>query len=94
MSWAGPAAAGDAALRLVRDALEDPASGIGPLAAIVVEPVQGNGGIVSPPDGFLAGLRALCDAHGVVLIFDEIQAGFGAPAGCGRRSTRASCPTS
>ena len=73
----GPAAAGDAALRLVRDALEDPASGIGPLAAIVVEPVQGNGGIVSPPDGFLAGLRALCDAHGVVLIFDEIQAGFG-----------------
>ena len=73
----GPAAAGDAALRLVRDALEDPASGIGPLAAIVVEPVQGNGGIVSPPDGFLAGLRALCDVHEVVLIFDEIQAGFG-----------------
>jgi 4-aminobutyrate aminotransferase-like enzyme len=73
----GPAAAGDAALQLVRDALEDPGSGIGPLAAIVIEPVQGNGGIVSPPDAFLAGLRALCDAHGVLLIFDEIQAGFG-----------------
>jgi 4-aminobutyrate aminotransferase-like enzyme len=73
----GPAAAGEAALRLVRDALEDPASGVGPLAAIIVEPVQGNGGIVSPPDGFLAGLRALSEAHGIPLIFDEIQAGFG-----------------
>ena len=73
----GQAGAGDAALRLVRDALEDPGSGIGPLAAIVVEPIQGNGGIVSPPDGFLEGLRALADAHGVTLIFDEIQSGFG-----------------
>jgi 4-aminobutyrate aminotransferase-like enzyme len=73
----GPAAAGDAALRLVRDALDDPASGIGPLAAIIIEPVQGNGGIVSPPDGFLAGLRSLCDTHDVPLIFDEIQGGFG-----------------
>jgi 4-aminobutyrate aminotransferase-like enzyme len=73
----GPAAAGDGALRLVRDALGDPASGIGPLAAIVVEPIQGNGGIVSPPDGFLEGLRAMCDAHGITLIFDEIQSGFG-----------------
>jgi 4-aminobutyrate aminotransferase-like enzyme len=73
----GGATAGEGALRLVRDVLEDPASGIGPLAAIVVEPIQGNGGIVSPPDGFLAGLRALADRHGVTLIFDEIQAGFG-----------------
>jgi 4-aminobutyrate aminotransferase-like enzyme len=69
--------ASDQALALVRHALEDPASGIGPVAAIVVEPVQGNGGIVIPPDGFLAGLRALCDVHGVVLVFDEIQSGFG-----------------
>jgi 4-aminobutyrate aminotransferase len=73
----GPEAAGDAALALVRQAIEDPGSGIGPPAAIVVEPVQGSGGIVIPPDGFLEGLRALCDAHGIVLIFDEIQAGFG-----------------
>ena len=73
----GSEVAGKAALRLVRDALEDPASGIGPLAAIVVEPIQGNGGIVSPPDGFLEGLRARSDAHGITLIFDEIQSGFG-----------------
>ena len=64
-------------LALVRHALEDPASGIGPVAAVVVEPVQGNGGVVIPPDGFLAGLRELCDRHGAVLIFDEVQCGFG-----------------
>ena len=73
----GPENAGPAALELVRTAIEDPASGIGPLAAIVVEPVQGNGGIVVPPDGFLQGLRALADAHAIPLIFDEIQCGFG-----------------
>ena len=73
----GPAAACDGALSLVRAALEDPGSGIGPLAAVVVEPVQGSGGIVVPPDGFLQGLRALCDRHDVPLIFDEIQSGFG-----------------
>jgi len=70
-------AAGEAALALVRHALEDPASGYGPVAAIVVEPVQGNGGVVIPPAGFLTGLRELCDRHGVVLVFDEIQSGFG-----------------
>jgi len=73
----GAAGAGEAALGLVRQALEDPASGLGPIAAVVVEPVQGNGGIVIPPDGFLQGLRELCDAHDVLLIFDEIQSGFG-----------------
>jgi len=46
-------------------------------AAIVVEPVQGEGGFIVPTPGFLKGLRALCDQHGIVLIVDEVQAGFG-----------------
>jgi len=47
------------------------------IAAILVEPIQGEGGYVVPPEGFLAGLRALCDRHGILLIFDEVQAGIG-----------------
>jgi len=46
-------------------------------AAILVEPVQGEGGIVPAEDAFLQGLRALCDAHGLLLIMDEIQCGVG-----------------
>ncbi len=46
------------------------------IAAIIAEPVQGNGGIVAPPDGFFPRVRELCDQHGIVLIFDEIQSGF------------------
>ena len=46
------------------------------VAAIIVEPVAGNMGVVPPRGGFLEGLRALCDAHGVVLIFDEVITGF------------------
>jgi acetylornithine/N-succinyldiaminopimelate aminotransferase len=46
-------------------------------AAVIVEPVQGEGGVVSAPAGFLAGLRALCDATGSLFIADEIQTGIG-----------------
>jgi 4-aminobutyrate aminotransferase len=47
------------------------------VAGILVEPIQGEGGYVVPPAGFLTGLRALCDRHGIMLIFDEVQSGIG-----------------
>lgn len=47
------------------------------VAAIFVEPILGEGGYVMPPVEFLQGLRALCDKHGIVLVFDEIQSGMG-----------------
>ena len=47
------------------------------IAAVVLEPVVGTNGILVPPDGYLAGVRALCDAHGIVMIADEVMAGFG-----------------
>jgi 4-aminobutyrate aminotransferase len=47
------------------------------VAAIVVEPVQGEGGYLVPPDSFLPGLRELCDRHGILLVFDEVQSGVG-----------------
>jgi 4-aminobutyrate aminotransferase len=47
------------------------------VAAILIEPIQGEGGYLVPPPGFLAGLRALCDEHGILLIFDEVQSGVG-----------------
>jgi 4-aminobutyrate aminotransferase len=46
-------------------------------AAILVEPVLGEGGYVVPPAGFLRGLRRICDEHGILLVADEIQSGFG-----------------
>jgi glutamate-1-semialdehyde 2,1-aminomutase len=48
----------------------------GAIAAIIVEPVAGNMGCVPPVEGFLEGLRQLCDQHGALLIFDEVMTGF------------------
>jgi len=59
----------DAVTRLFAQQGED-------IAAVIVEPIAGNMGLVPPIPGFLAGLRALCDAHGAVLIFDEVMTGF------------------
>jgi acetylornithine aminotransferase/acetylornithine/N-succinyldiaminopimelate aminotransferase len=46
-------------------------------AAILVEPVQGEAGVLLPSPAYLPGLRALCDAHGLLLVFDEVQTGIG-----------------
>ncbi len=53
----------------------------GEIAAIIVEPIAGNMGVVAPREGFLQGLRAICDRDGIVLIFDEVISGFRAAAG-------------
>jgi 4-aminobutyrate aminotransferase len=47
------------------------------VAAMLVEPILGEGGYIVPPDSFLPGLRELCDRHGILLIFDEVQCGVG-----------------
>ncbi len=48
----------------------------GRIAALIVEPVAGNMGVVPPADGFLAGLREICDSNGALLVFDEVISGF------------------
>jgi glutamate-1-semialdehyde 2,1-aminomutase len=53
----------------------------GSIAALIVEPIAGNMGLVPPADGFLRGLRELCSRQGIILIFDEVISGFRASAG-------------
>ncbi|ROR32849.1 aspartate aminotransferase family protein [Inmirania thermothiophila] len=61
------------------DALEDLVAlhGAGTIAAVIVEPMMGSAGVYLPPVGYLERLRALCDRHGILLIFDEVITGFG-----------------
>ncbi|MGA9306384.1 MAG: aminotransferase class III-fold pyridoxal phosphate-dependent enzyme, partial [Candidatus Sulfotelmatobacter sp.] len=47
------------------------------IAAFILEPVTGTNGILIPPDGYLEGLRKICDKHGILMIADEVMAGFG-----------------
>lgn len=58
-------------VKAVEDAITDET------AAVLVEPVQGEGGIIIPPDGYLAELKKICHENDVLLIFDEVQTGFG-----------------
>jgi len=53
----------------------------GQIAAIFIEPIAGNMGVVVPREGFLEGLRAICDRHGILLVFDEVISGFRAATG-------------
>jgi 4-aminobutyrate aminotransferase-like enzyme len=69
---------GAAATDLTMQALEDLAGRRDrPLAAVILEPIQGNGGVVIPPADFFPRLRAFCDREGALLILDEIQSGCG-----------------
>ena len=65
-----------ALLAHIRNKLQGPATAAEAIGAILVEPIQGRGGEVAPPPGFLPGLRQICDEFGLVLIFDEIYTGF------------------
>lgn len=65
-------------LQQVKDII---AANPGEIAAIILEPVAGNMGCILPADGFLEGLRTLCDQHEIVLIFDEVMTGFRLAAG-------------
>jgi len=64
-------------LRWFDEVLFDKLAPANEVAAIIVEPIQGEGGYVVPEDGFLQGLRRICDEHGIILIADEIQTGAG-----------------
>ena len=57
----------------------------GAIAAVVIEPIAGNIGVVPPGDGFLTGLRDRCREHGILLVFDEVISGFRASAGGAQR---------
>jgi len=73
LPYPGAAATVDGALGMVRTALDHDRD----IGAVILEPVQGRGGVIVPPSGFLRALRALCDERGLLLILDEIYTGFG-----------------
>lgn len=75
-----PEAATEEALADVCEAIEDPYSGIIDPIGIWVEPIQGSAGVITPQREFLVGLREIADEHGIPLIFDEVQTGFGRTA--------------
>jgi 4-aminobutyrate aminotransferase len=68
---------GLACLELTRDALDNPASGVEDVGAVIVEPILGRGGVVVPPDDWMQGLAAICRERSILLIADEIFTGMG-----------------
>ncbi|GAB3419773.1 diaminobutyrate--2-oxoglutarate transaminase family protein [Haloparvum alkalitolerans] len=72
-----PEASVNRALEEVRAIVEEPYGGLTDPAGIFVEPIQGEGGVVVPPEGFLSGLREIADENDLPLVFDEIQVGLG-----------------
>lgn len=68
---------GQAVLNYIENVLFTSVVPANEVAAILIEPIQGEGGYLVPPDGFLPGLRRLCDRHGILLIADEVQSGVG-----------------
>ncbi len=68
---------GNAVLSYIDHLLSDPYTGVGEVGAIIVEPIQGEGGYIVPPRNFLRGLREIADKHGILLIADEVQTGVG-----------------
>src|SRR5207244_12970713 len=73
----GNGGAGQGALNWIENRLFKATTPAEEVAAIVVEPVQGEGGYVPAPAGFLQELRRICDEHGILLIVDEVQSGIG-----------------
>lgn len=73
----GGEAGAKASIRYMERLLNDDEAGIMKPAAIIVEPVQGEGGVIPAPALWLQELRRICDEHGILLIFDEIQCGVG-----------------
>jgi 4-aminobutyrate aminotransferase len=68
---------GEAVIEFIENELFPRAVPASEVAAVLVEPIQGEGGYIVPPPSFLPGLRALCDRHGMLLIADEVQSGIG-----------------
>jgi taurine--2-oxoglutarate transaminase len=64
-----------ASLRYLEEVVE--LEGAHTIAAFILETVTGTNGVLAPPDGYLQGVRALCDRHGILMIADEVMAGFG-----------------
>jgi len=72
----GSGTCGQVCAQYLEHMIEDPHSGVSKPAAVIVEAIQGEGGSIVPDEDFLPKVREICDKHGVLLIVDEIQAGF------------------